>query len=78
MHKSIVNYHVSYYDRAEHSYGCYDSTKIMTMPTMQVTEDRIHCWEDYIKMDIKKNDTFDALDPIRLEVTVTGFTKLDD
>lgn len=78
MHKSIVNYHVSYYDREESSYGCYDSTKIMSMPTMQVTEDRIHCWEDYIKMDIKKNDTFDKLDPIRLSVTVTGFTKLDD
>lgn len=78
MHKSIVNYHVSYYDRAEHSYGCYDSTKIIAMPTMLVTEDQVHCWEDYIKIDIKKNDTFDALDPLRLEVTVTGFTKLDD
>lgn len=78
MHKSIVSYHVSYYDREEQSYGCYDSTKIMEMPSMKVTEHQVHYWEDYIKMDIKKNDTFDKLDPIRLDVTVTGFTKLDD
>lgn len=78
MHKSIVNYHVSYYDREENSYGCYDSTKIMPMPSMRVTEQDVHDWEHLIKMDIKKNDTFDKLDPIRLDVTVTGFTKLDD
>lgn len=78
MHKSIVNYHVSYYDREEHSYGCYDSTKIMSMPSMRVTEQDVHDWECCIKMDTKKEDTFDALDPLRLEVTVTGFTKLDD
>lgn len=45
---------------------------------MQVTERDVHDWEHLIKMDIKKNDTFDKLDPIRLDVTVTGFTKLDD
>lgn len=78
MHKSIVNYHVSYYDRAEHSYGCYDSTKIMSMSSMRVTEQDVHDWEHLIKMDIKKNDTFDKFDLIRLNVTVTGFTKLDD
>lgn len=78
MHKSIVNYHVSYYDREENSYGCYDSTKIMSMSSMRVTEQDVHDWEHLIKMDIKKNDTFDKFDLIRLNVTVTGFTKLDD
>lgn len=78
MHKSIVNYHVSYYNREVNSYGCYDSTKIMPMTSMRVTEQDVHDWEYLIKMDIKKNDTFDKLHLMRLNVTVTGFTKLDD